>query len=370
MINSRRLEQTFCELVAINSPSKREKKLAQHLIEKLNALGLEVFEDNANLEFGGTQGNVIARLNSVNNSGPRILLTAHMDRVEPGENIEVVKKDNILYSAGNTILAADDVSGIAPILEVLTIIKEQSLNHYPLEIVFTVAEEIGLLGAKGLKQDHLTADIGYALDSNGPVGNIIVEAPTQNQFTVEILGKAAHAGVCPEEGINSIKAASVALAQIELGRIDQETTANIGTIKGGKATNIVPGEVKLEGEVRSLKASKLNSETAKIESIFQEVSQQYGAKCIFNAKDVYPPFNFSAEDQVVKSAIAAFEKLNWPYQLLPTGGGSDANIINGKGVPTVNLATGMEKAHSIEEYQPLDQLEKITVVLLELIKAN
>ncbi len=367
MVDEKRLERLFVDMVKIYSPSGRERQLADHVRDHLSKLGLEVTEDNAGEKTGGNTGNILAYLPGKNKDGPTIMFTAHLDRVEPGENIEPVKENGVFRSKGDTILAADDISGIAPILEALYTIKEENLDHYPVQLVFTVSEEVGLLGAKNLEEGVLKADFGYAFDSNGPVGNVIIKGPTHNSIKIKVKGKASHAGISPEEGINAIKIASVALAQLTQGRLDSETTSNIGTIKGGKARNVVPDEVEMEGEVRSHNPEKLARETEKIEDIFRKSAEEYGAGLEFEAENLYPSFEFSPDEEAVERCQKALEKLGKEANLLASGGGSDANIFNGKGIPTLNLATGMEKAHSTEEYIPFSDLVDLTRLIINIL---
>ncbi len=368
MIDEKRLERFFVEMVKIDSPSGQERELADYVIKHLKDLGLEVSEDKAGEKTGGNAGNIIAYLPGKNKEAPTIMFTAHLDRVEPGKNIEPVLEDGVFRSKGETILAADDISGIAPIFEALYTIKENGLDHYPVELVFTVSEEVGLLGAKNLEDGSLKADFGFAFDSNGPVGTIIIKGPTHNGIKVKVKGKASHAGVSPEEGINAIKVASLALGKIEQGRIDSETTSNIGTIKGGKARNVVPDEVSMEGEIRSHNPEKLEKETRKMEEIFQKAADELGAKLEFEAENLYPAFEFSPEDEAVIRCKKALEKLGKEPKLLASGGGSDANIFNGKGIPTLNLATGMEKAHSTDEYVPFSDLADLTRLIVNILQ--
>ncbi len=367
MLDEERLKRLFTEMVQIDSPSRDERALADYLLEKLRGMGIECFEDNAADKTGGNTGNIIAEIPGRGSKKPRIMLSAHLDRVEPGRGIEPVFKDGTFYSAGDTILAADDISGIAAILETIKILQSRDL-HCPILLVFTVCEEIGLLGAKAFCPDNLKADFGYTLDCNGPVGDIVVEASTHNKLNVKITGKSSHAGVNPEEGIDAIKVASRAISEIKLGRIDQDTTANIGVIKGGQAMNIVPGEVEMEGEVRSKTEKRLTEYTAEMEEKFEKIASAYKAELEFKAETLYPPFKFSQDDPVVHRCVEAVERLNLPYKLISSGGGSDANIFNGSGIPTLNLATGMEKAHSKEEYQPFAELKKLVNLLLEIVQ--
>lgn len=366
MVNEDRLENLFVEMVKIDSPSGGERQLADYVRDHLEELGLEVEEDDAGEKTGGNAGNILAFLPGTK-KGPTILFTAHLDRVEPGKNIEPVQEDGIFRSRGETILAADDISGIAPVLEALYCIREQGLAHYPVQLVFTVSEEVGLLGAKNLQQESLKADLGYAFDSNGPVGNIIIKGPTHNSIEIKILGKASHAGVSPEEGINAIKVAAKALAGTKMGRIDEETTANIGTINGGKARNVVPDEVDLSGEIRSHNPEKLKQETETMQQVFQEAADEYGAELEFKFENLYPAFEFSAEEEIVKRCFLALERTGKNPSLQASGGGSDANIFNGKGIPTLNLATGMEKAHSTDEYIAFSELIDLSHFIINIL---
>lgn len=367
MFSKERLEQYFREMVMIDSSSLEERELADYLLQKLTELGLEVKEDDAGKKNDGQAGNVIGYLPGRGLEGPKILLSAHMDRVEPGKGIKPVLKDGVFYSEGDTILAADDLSGVAAILEALTVLKESKVNHCPLKIVFTIAEEIGLLGAKSLDLAELDVDFGYAYDCTGKVGDAIIEAPTQNEISILVKGKASHAGVSPEEGVNAIKVAAEAIANLKLGRIDDETTANIGIIKGGQATNIVPDRVLLEGEVRSRSNEKLEKVTQEMEKAFKNAAEKYKAQLEFKSENAYPLYVLSEDEPVVKRCQEAIEKIGRPCRLMPTGGGSDANVFNGKGVPMVNLATGMEKVHSTDEYLPMVELEALVELTLELI---
>lgn len=368
MINTQRLEELFTSIVRLDSSSGEEREVADFITEKLRDFGLDVREDKAAENTGGNTGNILARLPGKNCDGPTIMLTAHMDRVQPGKNIEPVLEDNIYRSAGDTILAADDVVGIAVILEAVNVLKEKELDHPPVELVFTVAEEVGLLGAKSLNPEDLQADMGYAFDCNGPVGNVIVKGPTHNGIQIKVRGRSAHAGVSPEEGINAIKVVSHALSRIDQGRIDGETTINIGTIKGGRARNVVPDEVDLSGEIRSQDPKRLEEETEKMKEIFENVAAEYEASVEFKAENLYPSFEFSSREEVVQRCVGALKRIGREPSLQASGGGSDANIFNGKGVPTLNLATGMEKAHSTEEYLPQKELIDLGRLTLELLR--
>ncbi|MFH0887212.1 MAG: M20/M25/M40 family metallo-hydrolase, partial [bacterium] len=237
-INKKRLVKEFVKLVRIDSISKKEGKIAGYIKKELKDLGLRVKEDNAGSKLGGESGNIIGYMKGVKKY-PRLLFNAHLDTHIPGENIKPKIRGLKIYSSGDTILGADDKAGVAAMLEMIKVIKEDKISHGDLVILFTVAEEIGLAGAKHLKKKDIAADAGFAIDG-GRSNKIVISAPEQVNIEVDIKGRAAHAGVHPEHGLSAIKVAAKAISCIKEGRIDFETTANIGIIKGGMATNIVP----------------------------------------------------------------------------------------------------------------------------------
>jgi len=255
MINEGRLIDTFKLLVGIDSPSKQEDLISNEIKKILESLGAVTFVDNAGEIIGSKTGNLIAKFKG-NTGVHALLLNAHMDTVSPGEGVKPIFKEGIFTSDGSTILGADDKSAIAILIETLRVIIENNLPHGPLEIVLTVCEEVGLLGAKHLDFSLITAKYGFALDATDTKG-IITRAPSANRLEIKIHGKDAHAGAAPERGINAISLAGKAIAGIEVGRIDRETTCNIGVIEGGVAINIVPKLVTIKGEVRSHNDEKL-----------------------------------------------------------------------------------------------------------------
>jgi len=368
MINEDRILQEFIELVRLDSPTMHERKVADILIKKLTEIGLEVIEDNAgNLLNTGT-GNIIGKLSGNTAGLPTVLFCAHMDTVEPGRGIEPVVKDGVVTSAGETVLGGDDKAGIAAILEMLRAVREKNLSCGDIEVVFTVAEECGLKGAKNLDYTALKAEMGFVLDCSGSAGTIITRAPAQYRIVASVIGRAAHAGISPEEGINSIVVASRAIAKMKLGRIDEETTANIGIIEGGKATNIIPDLVNIEGESRSINPAKLEAQTEHMCRALEETAAEYNARVKIEKEFLYPVLSLSEDDPVVRVAVTAARALNVKPVLESTGGGSDANIFNGKGIPTANLGIGMGKVHSTEEYITVQDLVLNARYLLEIVK--
>lgn len=373
MVNADRLAETFRSLAATASVSRREAALAAGLRRRLEALGAEVCIDDTGAKTGSDTGNVIARLKG-SRLVPALLLNAHMDTVQPGEGVSVQFVDGVFTSDGQTILGADDKSSIAVIIETLSVLKERGLSHGPLEIVLTVCEEVGLSGAKHLDFDRFAAPYGYTLDGSDTEG-IILEAPSANRFEIRIIGKDAHAGAHPEKGINAIHLAAKAVAELALGRIDQETTCNIGWIAGGLATNIVPPLVTLRGEARSHDEDKLTSVTADILNAFERTVAAHRNS---SANDGLPRIESRVERSYSRTRIPedhplvdlarqAASRLGRSMRTKISGGGSDANIFFENGIPLGILGTGMREIHSVREHVRLNDMIRATELLLEII---
>ncbi len=365
-INQQRLVDEFFELVKIDSASKDERLIADALIAKMRALGFEVTEDDAGKKIGGTTGNVIGILEGQKET-PALLFCAHMDRVHPGLGIKPQLKDGVITSDGTTILAADDVAGIVAILEAVRIIQEQKIPHGRLEILFTVAEEGGLFGAKSVDAEQFQAKAGFFMDAGGPVGTIVTAAPAQKGLQVTIHGKAAHAGVAPEEGISAIVVAAQAITKMKLGRIDKETTSNIGVIQGGAATNIIPDTVKLKGEARSLNNDKLDIQIQHMVDVINSTCQDHDARADIQVDHSYSAFGLNNDDYAVELAVAAAEAIGLEPKIESTGGGSDANIINGYGIPSVVLGMGYTDVHTTKEAIAVKQLVAAAKYVLSII---
>lgn len=366
-INKQRILNEFLELVQIDSATGEERLMADALKHKLEVIGFTVTEDKAGDAIKGNAGNLIAKLKGTTDA-PTLLFCAHMDRVTPGKQIKPQIDNGVIRSDGTTILAADDVAGLVAILEGVRAIKEQNIPHGDLEVVFTIAEEGGLNGAKGLDATNLEAKMGYFLDAGGPVGTIVTNAPAQKGLNIVIHGKAAHAGVNPEAGISAIVVAAHAITKMKLGRIDQETTANIGVIHGGTATNIVTDRVELKGEARSRHPQKLEDQIAHMLQVVQETAAEFHVTTDIKVKDSYTSFNLTASDPVVELAIKAAQSLGLKPTLESTGGGSDANIINGYGIPSIVLGMGYAEVHTTNESMPISQLEKSAEYVVALIE--
>jgi tripeptide aminopeptidase len=361
----------FMELVQIDSESRNERAIVDRLKNDLTELGFRVEEDKSNLMTGGNAGNVYAFLPGKTDLKP-ILFCSHVDTVRPGNGIKPMIADGKITSDKTTILGADDKSGVAQIIYGIKQIVESGFAYPPIEVLLTISEEIGLLGARFFDKSKLRSEIGFALDSE-EIGEFMIGAPSQNTIKIKVYGKEAHAGVEPEKGINAIRVASEAIAAIPLGRIDFETTASIGVISGGMATNIVPNLVEIKGEARSHNMDKLAQVTNDIVSTFEKTAarhklEHFEAKVEIEVNNEYKSFYMDEAHLVVKIARMATEKLGITPTFVKGGGGSDANIINAEGVAMIVAGTGMHGYHTVDEYIKVSDLEKGVELVSELIR--
>ena len=352
-VDRERLLSLFRELLLINSPSGQEDELAARLLQELASAGAQVGRDEA--------GNVVARFSG---EGEPLLLCAHMDTVEPTDGLVICEENGIWRSDGRTILGADDKAGVAAVLEAVRAASKRP----PLEVVFTVREEVGLLGAKALDCAKLQARRGIVLDGGGPIGTFVVAAPSQYKLSARVRGRAAHAGVAPEEGVNAIVAAARAIARMPLGRIDSETTANVGVIRGGTATNIVPELVELEGEARSHSEEKLSAQVETMVSLFQAEALAMGAQCEVELERSYTRFAIPDTSPLLQRMVEAAESLGFEPRLVRGGGGSDANIFNAAGIECVNMSIGMAASHAKNEYIAVEDLYQGTRLLTRILE--
>lgn len=378
MINQKRLKNLLIELIQIDSLSRREGPLATRLKGELEALGGEVWIDDAGSKVGGNVGNLIAHFHGSVPKSTAILLSAHMDTVVPGEGVVPVLEEDILRSDGRTVLGGDDKSGIAIICEVLRVVNETHLPCSDIDVVFTICEEAGLLGAKCLDVSRLRARRGLVLDSDS-VGFLFTKAPAANRMEFHIKALEAHAGVCPERGISAIQIAAEAIARMRLGRIDEETTANIGFIQGGDAVNIVPKWVELKGEARSHSDEKLESQTRHMLRCLEDAASRHKIEIDGNpflptveskVERDYDSMHISDDSDVVRLVRAAAKNLGMELKTTATGGGCDANVFNKKGLEVANLSTGMREIHTVKEWIDLKDLYTSAELVLEILKLN
>lgn len=366
-INSARLLATFLEILQINATSRHEGAIAAHVAAELQALGAEVVFDSAGEHLGGETGNLLARLPGTV-AQPPLLFCAHLDTVESTEHLCIVRQDGIIASDGTTILGADDRAGVAVILEMARAVQESDLPRPPLELLFTIAEEVGVMGSKVMDPGLITARSGFIADTSGDVGLIVTRSPAQKGLRVTIHGKAAHAGMAPETGISAIEVAARAIASMRLGRIDEETTANIGVIHGGKATNIVADTVVIDGEARSRDPRKLEAQVAHMRESFKGEATRVGAVAEVEVTDVYPAFNLAPESPTVRMAAKALETLGISPTVTSTGGGSDANFLNAFGIPAAILSAGYHHPHTHREFIAEEQLVWLAEWLFQIVR--
>lgn len=372
MIDSERLIFEFKNLLLIESPSLKEGKIAYYIADVFEALRLKPFFDTSSESTGSEVGNLIVKVPGTVDAPP-LLFCAHLDTVGPCKGIKIIEENGIIKSDGKTILGADDKAGIAILIELVKTLRDNPIPHPPLELVFTTAEEIGLLGAKNLDYQHIEAKYGFVLDSELP-GEVILGAPSSYQFIIKIKGKAAHAGLEPEKGINAIKILAQIITNLPTGRIDHETTMNIGKINGGDYINIVPELAFAEGEIRSHHEEKLEKLKKQIEETLNETINLYPQKFDnlpsgeVKFTSVFKAFHIEESDPLLELVKRASEKIGLPLTFKKKEGGSDANIFNERGIKCVILGTGMQKVHTTEEFIRVKDLVTAAKLVFEIVK--
>ena len=367
-VNQERLVETFLELARVNTPPREELEASKIGKRILDELGFETYWDDAGEKVGGDVGNLIAFKKGTLASAPGIFFSAHFDTVEATPGLEPIIEGDIIRSDGNTILGADDICGLAPILEAMRILDEQKIPHGDIQLLLTICEEIGLVGAKHMDPAAIKAKYGFVLDSGPPVGSLVYHAPTQDIFEVWIKGRAAHAGATPEDGISAILVASKAIARMKLGRVDHETTANVGIIRGGLATNIIPEDVYLKCEARSRNKAKMEKQRDAMMAALREEAEAAGATVRFEGYNAYPGYELAMESPVLMIGQSAAEAVGLEPLLRVTGGGADANYFNAFGVPTTVLGCGMVNIHRHDEYCRISDLVKSTQLVLSVVE--
>jgi len=368
MINKDRLVEEFLELVQIDSESGNEAEIASVLKAKLEALGLEVTEDDTKEVTGLGSGNLIARLKGTVESADPILFNCHFDTVTPGKNVKPIINGDMIETDKTTILGADDKAGIVALFEGIRLLKEGNIAHGDIEIVLTAGEEIGLLGAIAVDKKSLNAKYGFTLDSGGSVGEIIVASPDHAKLEAKVYGVAAHAGVAPENGVSAIEIAAHAITNMPLGRLDEELTANIGMISGGERTNIVCDLVEIKAEARAITFSKLQNQMKLMIEAIENAATKRGCKVDIEVSYQRVGYKLEEIDRVVEVAKTAVTKIGRTANLQATGGGSDANIFTIGGIPTANLGVGYLDIHSKDEKMPISELVKLSELVVEIIK--
>lgn len=368
MINEQRIVESFMNYVRIDSESHFEKEMTLKLVEELESMGFEVYTDKAGEKTDSNGANVYCFIDGDEAFEP-ILFSSHMDTVKPGNGIIPYIKDGYIYSQAETVLGADDKSGIAAIVEAVRTIKDNNLSHRSIELVFTIREEGGCHGSANLEYDRIVSKHGIVLDASYDVGRIVINAPGQYRIYADIYGKPSHAGSDPEKGVSAIMAAARAVNNMKLLRIDEETTANIGTFSGIGETNVVNDHVTFTAEARSLDQEKLEKQAKHMISCIEEACDFYGARVEMNSYQSYIGYKLPKDHPHVKLICDKCEELGIKPWLTYSGGNSDSNNFNSHGITTAVLACGMEFEHTNNERIAIKNLVDVSELVLRLMMA-
>jgi tripeptide aminopeptidase len=362
------VSELFRDLAAIPSPPGEERGVADRVVEYLRELGLDADEDDAGPRIGSTAGNVYVRL-APTAEGTPIFLCAHMDTVPPEGTIEPRLDDGVFRNAEPTILGADNKSAVAAMLEAARRIGQEGLPHAGVELLFTPKEEVGLLGAEAFDKRRLAAKVGYVYDQAAPIGEVILGSPYACVLDVRFRGRAAHAGMYPEEGRSAISAAARAIADLRLGRLDEETTANVGLIEGGTARNIVPEFCSFLAEARCHDEAKLAELVREMGETIAFAAALGECEAETSVARSYRGYRFRRDEPAVRLAAEALERAGYEPSYALSGGGADANVFNKSGLACVNLANGMANIHTPDEQISVADLEGMVEVTLALVDA-
>jgi tripeptide aminopeptidase len=354
-LDTQRLLDTFLKLVRIDSPSLREGDVAAWCADALRQAGCTVRFDDAAKRVGSNTGNLLASLPGT--APGKLYFSAHMDTVNPGEGIEPVIENGIISSAGETVLGGDDKVGIAAIIELVRTLGASARPHPEVGVLLSVAEEIGLRGALAMDSSDFKGEPCFVLDAGGKPGAVIIGAPFHHAFTATFTGKAAHAGIEPEKGISAIALASKAVSGMRLGRLDEHTTANVGTISGGNANNIVPGSCIVTGEFRAMDEGRIAEVRAQLAAALDAAVSDSEGTVETNWVQEYPGFKVAEDDPLVQLVLDEARALGFDAHATFTGGGSDANFFADKGLRPLVLGTGMTNVHGLGEQLAVEDLE-------------
>ena len=358
----------FLDLVAIPSPPGEERGVADAVLRYLNDLGLKPDEDGCGPEIGSTMGNIYARIDATAEGTP-LFFCAHLDTVPPSGPLDPVVEDGVVRNAGGTILGADNKSAVAAMLEGVRRVLSENRPHAGIELLFTPKEEVGLVGAHAFDHDRLHAQLGYVYDQAAPIGEVILGAPWAQGMQVRYHGRASHSGMFPEEGRSAIQAAARAIADLRLGRVDEETTANVGVISGGTAGNIVPEWCEFLAEARSQDERKLSTFVQEMLDSFTFAATATDCEVEWELRKSYTGYRFKVSEDVVKLASSALEQCGFSVSYALSGGAADANAFNERGRRCVNLANGMTDIHTSEERIAVADLAAMTDVTVALVDA-
>jgi tripeptide aminopeptidase len=357
----------FLELAALPTPPGDERAAADVVLRYLRGLSLDPDEDDVGPSIGSNMGNIYARLEPTAEGTP-IFLCAHLDTVPPSGSIQPVVEDGIVRNAGGTILGADNKAAVAAMLEGVRRMLAENRPHAGVELVFTPKEEVGLIGAYAFDQSRLHAEIGYVYDQAGPIGEIILGAPWSQSMEVRFHGRAAHSGMFPEEGRSAIQAAARAIADLRLGRVDEETTANVGVITGGTGGNIVPEWCTFLAEARCQDEDRLHDFVQEMVDAFAFAATATDCEVETTLRKSYLGYRFKQSDDVVQLAASALQRCGHEVSYALSGGGADANVFNEHGRRCLNLANAMTDIHTPNEHIAVADLEAMVEVTLALVE--
>lgn len=372
--NREELKTIFKDILSIYSPTRNEKNVANYIVNFLEKLGAEIYLDNSYEIYGGNSPTVFAKIKG-NVEGEGVTFSAHMDVVEPNENLKIVEEGNIIKTDGTTTLGGDDKAGIAAILYSIKYIVENKKNHQDIFAVFTPGEEKGMLGARNINWQEVYKNMTPAkntivVDNAGKSEYVAYKAPTCTNFRINITGKKAHAGLAPEEGINAIKVLSEIIAKMNTGRINELTTSNISQMSSDFPTNVVPDKATAYGEVRAHSDENVENMLNEYKKIAEEVSKEYKATFEMECEKQYPRLDTMDDLKFAKEFVEIYKKVGVDAKLQVIGGGSDANFFAGEGFNSIIIGVGMQKVHTTEEYLEVEEMIKTTKAIIEYLDLN
>ncbi|SME94472.1 M20/M25/M40 family metallo-hydrolase [Desulfovibrio gilichinskyi] len=368
MISKDRILNLFLDLIKIDSPSLKEKNVADYLVSLMQESEYDVIKDCAGDACGGNTGNIFVRIPATGTGEP-IAFSAHMDCVNPCVGVVPVVKDDVVYSSGDTVLGGDDKAGLAIMIEAVRHLEEESIPHPEIHFIFSICEESGMHGAKNMDSSLLPAKNILVLDSSGDVGRIIIESSAKAGINITFKGKSAHAGICPESGISAIQIAAEAVSKMHLLRIDKGTTANLGRIEGGGATNIVTDQVTLTAEARSTNDESLQLQLDHMEKCCVDAAVKFGGMCQFDSEISYPALHIDEKSKLLAKVEQSCRNTGITPKRDSTGGGSDANILYGKGYTALTLGVGMSKVHTVDEFIAVKSLTDCAELVADIMRS-
>ncbi|MGG0664529.1 M20/M25/M40 family metallo-hydrolase [Viridibacillus arvi] len=367
-VNEQRLLELFLDLAKIDGPSTKEQLVADYLAKELPKLGFTIEFDEAHKNFNGEVGNLVAWKEGTDSTIPPLFFSTHMDTVLPTKNLKPVIKDGVIYSDGTTILGADDRAALASYIEAIRAVIESEIPHGPIELLLTVNEQPGLVGARFMDYSKIKSKVGYIFDSSGDVGQTILKGPFSSRIYLKVKGNAAHIALNAEEGNSAFVIAAAGLLKMKLGKVDEETLANIGMIEGGELTSIIPDTVTLAGEVRSFSKEKLNMQLRHMEQVMKEAAKELGGVVEITLEKKYSGFDIPEEHILVQNVTDASRQINVQPYLTNTLGGADTNVLNENGLTCITLGNGFQNIHSYRECISIENLintGRLTASLIE-----